>query len=260
MDSLGVAVATTARALPASHIERLAVVLESLPGPGSTSQAILEAEAAGGVARSRAEALSSAWELYPATPGSALALALRSAANAISSERTEQTIDIAWTGPSTPSVPVRRTASIIVDLIDESRKELLAVSFAAYNVPVVVDALNAAASRGVEVRLVLESAADSGGALRFDARTAFSALEDRVRFYSWPADQRATPSGAHGALHAKAIVADGKSALITSANLTGSALDANMELGLLVMGGPIPGRLATHFAELIARGILRQVA
>jgi phosphatidylserine/phosphatidylglycerophosphate/cardiolipin synthase-like enzyme len=106
---------------------------------------------------------------------------------------------------------------------------------------------------------VLESTADSGGALRFDARKAFFALEDRVRFYAWPADQRVNASGAHGALHAKAIIADWKRALITSANLTGSALDVNIELGLLVEGGAIPRRLAAHFEELIARGVLREI-
>jgi len=259
MDPLSEAVSAAARALPEGHLERLAQALEGLLSPGSTAQAVLEAAAAGSGARNRAGALSAAWVQYPALPGAAIALALRSAADAVSRERAEETIDIAWTGPATPSVPIRRTASIIVDLIDGSRGELLAVSFAAYNVPEVVTALAAAASRGVSVRLVLESTADSAGALRFDARKAFSALEDRARFYSWPADQRVSASGAHGALHAKAIVADGERALITSANLTGSALDVNMELGLLVKGGPIPGRLSAHFSELIARGTLREV-
>jgi len=63
----------------------------------------------------------------------------------------------------------------------------------------------------------------------------------------------------HGTLHAKAVIADGNWALVTSVNLTGHALELNMELGLLVEGGAIPQRPAAPFAELIARGILREV-
>ena len=53
--------------------------------------------------------------------------------------------------------------------------------------------------------------------------------------------------------------ADGQRALVTSANLTGNALELNMELGLLVEGGSVPGRLSQHFGELIDRGILREM-
>ena len=117
----------------------------------------------------------------------------------------------------------------------------------------------AAAHRDVDIRLVLEDTADSGGALTFDARTAFSKLEGLVRFYAWPLAQRGAGDGSRGALHAKAIVADHERALVSSANLTGSALESNMELGLLVEHGPIPQRLADHFSELMTRGVLREV-
>ena len=43
-------------------------------------------------------------------------------------------------------------------------------------------------------------------------------------------------------MHAKAAIADKRAALATSANLTGHALDLNMELGLIVRGGPVPAR------------------
>jgi phosphatidylserine/phosphatidylglycerophosphate/cardiolipin synthase-like enzyme len=55
------------------------------------------------------------------------------------------------------------------------------------------------------------------------------------------------------ALHAKAAIADDHTALVTSANLTGFAIKDNMELGLLIRGGPVPGRLASHLRELIAK-------
>jgi cardiolipin synthase len=256
MDALYATIAAAARTLPEGHLDRLVRSLETLAGPGPTAHAVLEGSAAGPSARQHADAIASSWEVQPGLSGSALALALRSAVAATALERAVETVDIAWTGPATPAVAMRRTESILLDLIAECRQELLVVSFAAYKVPEVLDALAKAASRGVEIRLILESAAESGGALTFDAKAAFAALEGRVQFYSWPADQRGPAAGPRGTLHAKAVVADAQRALVTSANLTGNALELNMELGLLVEGGSVPSRLASHFAELIDRGVL----
>lgn len=102
---------------------------------------------------------------------------------------------------------------------------------------------------------MLETAEASKGALSFDASAAFSSLVGQAKFYVWPAEQR--PPG--GKLHVKAAIADESAALVTSANLTGAALDENMELGLLVKGGPVPRRLSRHFMSLIDEGVLARV-
>ena len=47
--------------------------------------------------------------------------------------------------------------------------------------------------------------------------------------------------------------------LITSANLTEFALSLNMELGLLICGGELPGQVRQHFERLIGVGALRKV-
>jgi len=133
------------------------------------------------------------------------------------------------------------------------------VSYAAYKVPDIVRALADAASRGVDVRLVLESAAGSGGRLMHDAAGAFRELAGRVRFYEWPFDHRLSEGGLDGTMHAKAAIADEQVAFVTSANLTGSAIEANMELGLLVRGGAVPRRLARHFRALMAAGHLVEI-
>lgn len=41
-----------------------------------------------------------------------------------------------------------------------------------------------------------------------------------------------------------------------AANLTGYALNLNMEMGLLVRGGNLPGRAAGHLKQLIEEGVL----
>lgn len=66
------------------------------------------------------------------------------------------------------------------------------------------------------------------------AGTPFPGL-DAVRLH-WPAPQR--PPGA--ALHAKIVVVDDRVALVGSANLTSRAMEANLECGILIRGGPHP--------------------
>src|SRR5262249_35442756 len=157
-----------------------------------------------------------------------------------------QALDVVWTGPATAEVPVRLTREVLLELIAGAARSLIVVSFAAYKVPDIVRALDEAAGRGVNVRLVLEASVASGGRVTFDAAGRFRDLVGRVRFYEWPAAQRMLESGPPASMHAKAVIADEQTVLVTSANLTGSAIEANMELGLLVRGGQVPQRLARH--------------
>lgn len=46
---------------------------------------------------------------------------------------------------------------------------------------------------------------------------------------------------------------------LSSANLTEYAFTINMELGLLVTGGNLPGEVEQHFDRLVARGIVARV-
>lgn len=47
-----------------------------------------------------------------------------------------------------------------------------------------------------------------------------------------------------------------ESRLVSSANLTSSGIDKNIEAGILVRGGTGAVRVAEHFTELTATGIL----
>jgi cardiolipin synthase A/B len=60
-------------------------------------------------------------------------------------------------------------------------------------------------------------------------------------------------------LHAKCIVIDSASALVTSANPTPAAYTKNIELGIVIRGGTIPGQIASHFSSLIETGALRRL-
>ncbi len=54
-------------------------------------------------------------------------------------------------------------------------------------------------------------------------------------------------------MHAKVLVVDRRTALVGSANLTGYALERNLECGLLLRGGPVPSLLVDHL--LSANGL-----
>ncbi|WP_432752324.1 phospholipase D-like domain-containing protein [Streptomyces sp. JL2001] len=57
--------------------------------------------------------------------------------------------------------------------------------------------------------------------------------------------------------HAKLAVADRRTLLLGSANLTESAARRNIEAGVLVTGGEAPRRTAEHIVDLQRLGILR---
>lgn len=242
--------------LPASHVHTLADRLDSVGKPTVADRHQAIGLVAAPRFRNAVTLLWTAWQEVPQIDGAAVAMMLRSATAVASTLRASQSIDIAWTGPSSAHVPVRMTAQVLVELITEARTQLFVVSYSAYRVAEVSNALRDAAQRGVDVRLILETEEDSGGRLSVDAADAFAELHQTVTFWVWPGEQRPQQGAS---MHAKAVVVDGRVALVTSANLTGAALQKNMELGLVIRGGAAPRRLSDHFLALTAAGSLRQV-
>jgi phosphatidylserine/phosphatidylglycerophosphate/cardiolipin synthase-like enzyme len=254
---LAQAISTAARELPAGQALRLAEEAARCSGATEAVRANLHCLVPTAAFERVTRRLVDAWQ---DASGEAVALGLRAAVRAVEATRADQAVDIVWTGPQTPEVPVRLTRAVLVDVIRSAAERLVIVSFAAYRVALVVDELAAAADRGVDVRLILETSEASGGRLDVDAANAFSSLGAAVSFWVWPTDQRpALPAGT-AALHAKAAIADDHTALVTSANLTGHGMNENMELGLLVRGGAVPRRLAAHFTRLMAGRVLVRVA
>jgi cardiolipin synthase A/B len=150
-----------------------------------------------------------------------------------------------WTGPQSDHIHGRLTLAALADLIDEARRELLLVSYATIPGDDVRAALGAAAAKGVEITLLLERNVDNP---QFTGHSdPFPNLP--ARRLCWPAHAR--PSGA--SMHAKLLVVDRRTALVGSANLTGYGLERNLECGLLLRGGPVPGRLVDHL--LAADGV-----
>lgn len=246
--------------MPLGHVESFAKSVKAMQvfSPEASTAAL--SAVAGPAYRENAQRLLEVWSRWPEVSGCALALGLRSAASARAQAESNETIEVVWTGPTSRLIPMRRTREVLLDLIDLAESRLAIVSFAAYKVPEVLSSIQRAASRGVDVRLILETSEDSSGRLTHDASDAFTSLSRVASFYLWPREKRVAIAGVQGTLHAKAVIADERAAFITSANLTGHALTSNMELGILIRGGPVPPRLSAHFDELLAQGTLRRVA
>jgi cardiolipin synthase len=180
-----------------------------------------------------------------------LAGLLTGAACAVSRAHRRQSIDVVWTGPESGISTSRLTAAVVIDLISEARRELLLVSFATQTEPGISAALDAAHGRGVSIMLLAERHADNHAYSH--AATPFPDLT-ATRLH-WPATER--PQGA--ALHAKIIVVDDLIALVGSANLTGRAMEDNLECGILIRGGKQPRAILDHVMSLYMAGRLRRL-
>ncbi len=198
-------------------------------------------------ARAKLDALLNAWSAS-GTSGEFLAGLLVGAAHARRHTEAEITVELAWTGPTTRFVATRRTDQVLLDLIRHAERELFLVSFVAYDVPPVVEAFNEAIRRGVEVCFLLESSESQGGSLDVDPIQTMRTAVPGAELYAWL--EKAGPF-AGGRVHAKVAVADGRTAFVSSANLTGYALGKNMEAGVLIEGGAIPPALHAHLQALI---------
>ncbi|MCC9007524.1 DISARM system phospholipase D-like protein DrmC [Pseudomonas putida] len=165
----------------------------------------------------------------------------------------QQSTELVWTGPTTPFVSARRTEQALLQVINAAEKTLFITSFVAYDVSTIVKALNAASDRGVVISMLLELSQDHGGSIAFDAIGKMRSLVPAAKLYAWR--EKADPFS-DGRVHAKVAVADGKMCFITSANLTGHAMEKNIEAGVLISGDPLPGQVNRHLEALAMTGVI----
>lgn len=234
---------TLAEELPHADV----VQLGAAAGRGAPGLVALRAKAGSIAVRSACERLLAvAADFEPAF----LAGAVAAAAEAARRHRSATSVEAVWTGPDSGITTSRLTAATIVDLIGKAEEEVLLVSYAAHTEPAIAQALELAAARGTRVTLLLERNADNPHytyqGIPFQGLSA-----ERL---AWPATARETGAS----LHAKVLVVDGIVALVGSANLTSSAMERNLECGVLVRGGDLPAALRDHLRALRARGVLQK--
>ncbi len=181
---------------------------------------------------------------------------LKGASHAYHFAKALESVDLIWTGPSTRLVPTRRTEQALMQIIDAAQDRLFITSFVAYDVASVIEALKKALARSVTVRLLLESSRGHGGRVTIDGVSTMRHALSGAEIYRW-VDKEDEFMG--GAVHAKIAVADESMCFISSANLTGYAMEKNMEAGVVIRGGEVPAQLHRHLGALITTRILQLV-
>ena len=190
-----------------------------------------------------------------------LALILLTAEHADEAHRRNQAVELVWTGPDVHAGPFRRTEQAILQVLDSAQQRITLVSYAVYRIPHISEALVRAAKRGARIRIIVETPNLIEGQGEYDTIQALGGdVASCAEVYYWPEEQRGPDHGGkHGILHVKCAVADGHCLFLSGANLTEYAFSINMELGMLVTGGPLPTQVQEHFDRLIAMKVLVRV-
>ena len=200
-------------------------------------------------------AIDDAWRHDGADRAGAAAY-VRGVADGYARRDAAERVESVWSGPHHHGVPVRSTAQALVDLVAGAADRLWLTTYSARPHPPLIDALCAARSRGVPVSVVVETLQGAAGALGgAEPAAAFLAVPG-VDLWHWPVARRPDRSAR---MHAKIAVADRRILLVSSANLTQSGVDTNIEAGLLVRGGAAPQRAAEHLDRLVADGALARL-
>ena len=245
--------------VPGDLLAAGAAAIENTPGWSEGSQSALISASPAAHYREHAETIAQAWSRTPDVAGAVVAAAMRAAASTAAAVRAEHKISLVWTGPSTEAGHLRSTRSVLATLVANATESLVLVSFASYDIAELATALADATARGVKVTLILETPDDPGGPLVIGPAHPFASIKNTASFYRWPLEARQAFFATTARLHAKCVIADHTSALITSANLTSAGINDNIELGVLIETGPLPTKLSQHLKLLIEERTLEEI-
>lgn len=245
-DPLVAAIARAAEALTTDALHKIAAAIAGANGAGASAEAAVHAAALAPTVQDHALRIVRRWASQsPGASGASVALGINAAAETARCIAATQDLRLVITGPGSPLIPVRSTRQVVTELVEEAQERILLVTYAAHPDPKVFDALRAAVKRGVHVDLVREHVWPNQQFHDHAGKIAAG-----IHLWRWPGPRVGQR------LHAKVIVVDEAIALISSANLTGNAMDRNIEAGVRVRGGTLPKSLARHFGHLISDGVL----
>src|SRR5262249_24874934 len=147
MDELLCSIAALATALHRDRIEAVASALEAIEsqsgfercrsafGP-STDQSLLDR-------------MKLACPANPTVSGSSISAGLRPGCYTASTMRSNESVDLVWTGPRTGLIPTRKTEQVICEVIEAAKQSLFVVSYVFHKALSINAALNEAARRQV---------------------------------------------------------------------------------------------------------------
>lgn len=174
-------------------------------------------------------------------------------------------VDLVWSGPEVQGLHARDTRRVYEELLGTAESSILVSSYAYFDGPRAFEILAQRLDSKPELQVTLLLNIQRRRGDTTSADDLVRKFADRFWKMDWPGSSRPKvyydprslePEGPAGVLHAKAVVADGESVFITSANLTEAAFDRNIEMGLLVRDRMLAASISKHFRILIDRGLL----
>jgi hypothetical protein len=163
------------------------------------------------------------------------------------------TVEIACTAPTRLGVPLRTTYATALEMVEEAQNEILVVGYVF--------------TEGA--KSLLERVAAAGRDRRVRVTVIGNRMEEHLPALRsvWPPgcpvprvfSCQGNPRDEMSALHAKVLVSDHSTALITSANFSHHGLHGNIEVGVKV-DSPAVARLVEFFDSLIVAGQLIPLA
>jgi phosphatidylserine/phosphatidylglycerophosphate/cardiolipin synthase-like enzyme len=171
------------------------------------------------------------------------ALAAASAENAISREQRADKVEVVCTAPVQFDVPVRATFATMIEMVQEARSEIVIVGYVfTAGASEFVRRVSHARQCGLTVTIIGNRMRQSVSALR-----AIWGPGPAPTLYGWDGD----PDDKMTSLHAKLLICDKQTALVTSANFSLHGLHENIEIGLRVRSHSV-ARLSDFVRQLIA--------
>ena len=249
MQQLLKAISALVSIVSADRVAALAARISNLEASkgGSLSANVQSAQAGDSL-----KMLIEAWKVST-IDGRTLAAMLLAASDAYRLAESNQQVELVWTGPTTELVPARRTEQALIQVIDAARQRLFITSYVAYDIESVAWALRSAAERDVRIDFLVEMSSAQGGKVSTDPIANLRKIVPNASFYVW---KNKAAAFVNGSVHAKVAVADRALCFITSANLTGYAMDQNMEAGVLISGKQLPDQLHRHLEALVVTGVI----
>lgn len=169
-------------------------------------------------------------------------------------------LELVWTGREGGHTQSRDTSQVLPQLFARATRRVIVAGFAFYEASNIFEPLHARAVAGVEVEFFIH-VDGTGQDVRMTPANFFA--------YSWPwrdatprlfYDARADDADPSSTMHAKCVIVDEREVLITSANFTGRAQHANVELGVLIRDARFAARVAGQWHGLVASGMFRPAA
>jgi phosphatidylserine/phosphatidylglycerophosphate/cardiolipin synthase-like enzyme len=178
---------------------------------------------------------------------------------------TQHIPDMVWSGPQVPGLHARETRRVFDEMLGGAERSLWVSTYAFFDGPKAFEVLSKRmdARPALQTTILMNIARKKGD--NRPADEVVGQFSDRFWKHDWPGknkpqvfyDPRSLDEDAPGAvLHAKAVVADDETVLVTSANLTEAAFDRNIELGLHLRDRALAKSISAHFRTLIEKNLL----